>query len=162
LAWLIRKQSRLPFGPVPQHCHCSPLLHLYQFTKALRKKWMVPKEEGQSKVISERQETNCITHGHPVKNKISTRFLPLGKACYSRSNHLTPLETGICNTVQQVCEACSLCSCSNPEPILLLLVEPILMRGTYPRKTGRWTLFLCLLARLQNFVGSSGYLHQVG
>jgi hypothetical protein len=46
--------------------------------------------------------TNCTSHGHPVTdNKTSTRFLPLGKGCYSRSNHLTLVETGINNTVHR-------------------------------------------------------------
>jgi hypothetical protein len=60
LAWLIRKKSRMPLGPILQHWHCSPLLHLYQLTKALRKKRMQHKEEGQCKVILERQETNYL------------------------------------------------------------------------------------------------------
>jgi hypothetical protein len=54
LSWLIRKQSRLPLHPILQHCHCSPLLHLSQLSKALRKKRIQPKEEGQSNVFLER------------------------------------------------------------------------------------------------------------
>jgi hypothetical protein len=69
---------------------------------------------------------------------------------------------GIYNTVLQVYQIYSLCSYNNPGPILPLLVEPILSRGIYPGKNGRWTLFLCLLAGLKCYIGPSGYLHQVG
>jgi hypothetical protein len=89
LAWLIRKQSKFPLGTMIQHCHCSPLLHLYQLTIVLSKKRMQSKEEGQSKVTFESEETYCTTHSYPVKDsKTATRFLPLLKGCDSRTTHL--------------------------------------------------------------------------